>query len=201
MALISTDSMPALLVIDVQVGFDHPDWGRRNNQRAEANIAALIASWRAAKATVVHIHHDSPKDNGRLRRGAPGHAAKPEAQPLPNEKVYRKRVNSAFIGTTLEVDLRHQGFDTLVIVGLTTNHCVSTTARMAGNLGFETIVVSDATATFDRRQIDGSCRPAEDVHCAALSDLSEEFASIATTQQVLLSAGLQFTPEDDPIAG
>jgi nicotinamidase-related amidase len=94
-------------------------------------------------------------------------------------------VNSAFIGTNLEADLRTLGIETLVLVGLTTNHCVSTTARMAGNLGFETMVVADATATFDRANLDGTMRRAEDVHQAALSDLRDEFAQIVTTKWLL----------------
>jgi len=94
-------------------------------------------------------------------------------------------VNSAFIGTSLERDLRRDGIDTLVIVGLTTNHCVSTTARMAGNLGFTTFVVSDATAAFDRAALDGSMRPAEAVHSGALSDLHGEFATVVETTEIL----------------
>ena len=175
----------ALLVIDMQIGFDDPAWGPRNNPGAEANVAALIAAWRATDAPVIHIHHDSPDPAGRLRRGTPGNAPKPEALPRFDERRYRKTVNSAFIGTFLEADLRASGIETLVIVGLTTNHCVSTTARMAGNLGFETMVVADATATFDRANLDGTMRRAEEVHQAALSDLRDEFAQIVTTKWLL----------------
>ena len=171
----------ALLVVDMQTGFDDPAWGPRNNPAAEANVARLIAAWRAARCPVIHVHHDSPDPAGRLRRGTPGHAAKPEALPREDERTYRKTVNSAFIGTSLEADLRAAGIETLVIVGLTTNHCISTTARMSGNLGFETMVASDATATFDRANLDGTIRPAAEVHQAALSDLRDEFAQIVTT--------------------
>ena len=178
----------ALLIIDVQKGFDDASWGARNNRQAEANIAMLLAKWRAARRPVIHVQHDSTVSNGSFRPGTPGNEAKPEALPLPGEEpVYRKTVNSAFIGTTLERDLRSRGISTLVIVGLTTNHCVSTTARMAGNLGFRTLVVEDATATFDRRGIDGKVRPAAEVHAAALSDLNEEFASIVDTDALLRS--------------
>ena len=175
----------ALLVIDMQMGFDDPAWGPRNNPGAEANVAALIAAWRAAGAPVVHVLHDSPAPSGRFRRGTPGNAVKPEAQPRERESIYRKTVNSAFLGTGLDADLRALGIGSLAIIGLTTNHCVSTTARMAGNLGFETFVVADATATFDRAHLDGTIRLAEDVHRAALSDLQGEFARIVETKWLI----------------
>jgi len=171
----------ALLVIDMQIGFDDPSWGLRNNPDAEANAAAVIAAWRDVGAPVIHVHHDSPAPTGRLRRGTPGNAPKPETRPQEHEPVYRKSVNSAFIGTSLDADLRTMGVDTLAIVGLTTNHCVSTTTRMAGNLGFRTYLAADATATFDRAGLDGRIRPAAEVHDAALSDLQDEFAEIVSS--------------------
>lgn len=175
----------ALLVIDMQIGFDDPAWGPRNNPILEANVAALIAAWRVLALPVIHVHHDSPTPCGRMRPGTPGNAAKHQAKPLATEKVHRKRVNSAFIGTSLEADLAHLGVKAVFIAGLTTNHCISTTARMAGNLGFDTFVIADATATFDRAALDGTLRRAADVHAAALSDLQGEFAEIVETKTVL----------------
>jgi nicotinamidase-related amidase len=178
------------MVIDMQQGFDDLAWGPRNNPGAEANVAALIAAWRSAGAPVIHVHHDSPEISGRLRRGTPGNAVKPEAQPLYHELLYRKSVNSAFIGTSLESDLRALGIGTLVIVGLTTNHCISTTARMAGNLGFETFVAADATAAFARLNLDRTIRLAADVHQAALSDLQDEFAQIVDTKWLIAALAM-----------
>ena len=178
-----------LIVVDVQQGFLDPSWGPRSNPEAEAHIARLIAGWRRTGRPIRHIHHSSRSPTGSFYRGTPGHQPKPEAQPEPGEPIHVKEVNSSFIGTTLEQELRAHGVDTLVIVGLTTNHCVSTTTRMAGNLGFTTYVVEDATATFDRLGLDGEVRPAADVHAAALSDLSEEFASIVQTDRVLQLLG------------
>jgi nicotinamidase-related amidase len=175
----------ALLIIDVQKGFDDARWGARNNPLAETQIALLLAKWRAARLPVIHVQHDSTTSNGSFQPGTPGNEPKLEALPLPGEPVYRKTVNSAFIGTSLERDLRGRGIATLVLVGFITNHCVSTTARMAGNLGFKTFVVEDATATFDRMGLDGRLRPAAEVHASALSDLNEEFAEIIDTHAIL----------------
>jgi nicotinamidase-related amidase len=179
----------ALILIDVQQAFLDPRWGERNNPQAESNIGRLLAAWRNAGRPVRHVVHDSVEPNSLLRPESPGNAIQPAAAPKPAEPVFHKHVNSGFIGTNLEKDLRNEGIDTLVIVGLTTNHCVSTTARMAGNLGFNTFVVSDATASFARPALDGTIRPAEAVHSAALSDIHGEFATVVDTAEVLESLG------------
>jgi nicotinamidase-related amidase len=179
----------ALIVVDVQQGLADPGTGQRNHPQAESNIALLLAAWRNSGRPIRHVVHDSVEPNSLLRPGLPGNAIQAAAAPEPHEPVYRKSVNSAFIGTSLESDLRQDGIDTLVIVGLTTNHCVSTTVRMAGNLGFTTFVVSDATAAFARPALDGTQRPAEDVHSGALSDLHGEFATVLDTAEVLKRAG------------
>jgi nicotinamidase-related amidase len=175
----------ALLVVDVQQGLADPGQGERNNPQAESNIARLLEAWRNSGRPVRHVVHDSVEPNSLLRPGLPGNAIQSAATPKTDEPVYRKHVNSAFIGTSLEADLRGEGIDTLVIVGLTTNHCVSTTVRMAGNLGFTTYVIGDATAAFARPRLDGSLRSAEDVHAGALSDLHGEFATVVDTAEVL----------------
>jgi nicotinamidase-related amidase len=159
----------ALIVIDVQKAFDLPRWGNRNNWGAEANIPRLIAARRSSGRPVIHVHHETAAPESTFRRDNLGIETKSEALPADGEPLYWKSVNSAFIGTTLEANLRRVGMATVVVVGLTTNHCVSTTVRMAGNLGFETFVVSDATATFGQAGLDGRIRPTEEVHASALS--------------------------------
>jgi nicotinamidase-related amidase len=179
----------ALIVVDVQQAFLDPRYGERNNPQAESNIARLLAAWRNSGRPIRHIVHDSVEPDSLLRPDRPGNAIQAIATPKAGEPVYRKHVNSAFIGTKLESDLHHDGIDTVVIVGLTTNHCVSTTARMAGNLGFKTLVVSDATASFARAALDGTLRPAESVHSAALSDLHGEFATVIDAAKLLKRIG------------
>lgn len=176
---------PALLLIDVQQGFDEPGWGIRNNPEAERRIADLLAAWRAEGLPVLHVQHMSTGPTSPLRPGLPGNAFKPEALPAAGEPVFRKTVNSAFIGTDLEAHLRKAGIRRLAVAGLTTDHCVSTTVRMAANLGFEVVVVDDATATFDRTGPDGTRHSAEEMHRTALASLHGEFAEVRSTDDLL----------------
>lgn len=175
----------ALIIIDVQQGFDEPVWGRRNNPQAEANIARLLQAWRAGGRPLFHVQHLSREPNSPLRPNASGCDFKDEVRPLPGEPVVTKHVNSAFIGTNLEAMLRSHGIETVVITGLTTNHCVETTTRMAGNLGFTTYIVEDAAATFDRTGPDGKLYPAEHIHAVSLASLHGEFATVVSTETVL----------------
>ena len=94
-------------------------------------------------------------------------------------------MNSAFIGTGLEERLREQGIERVVIAGLTSDHCVSATARMAGDLGFDVYVVADATATFGRTGPDGEHLAAEQVHAVSLATLEGEFATVVRTEELL----------------
>lgn len=175
----------ALLVIDVQQGFDDPGWGARNNPAAEANIGRLLAAWRGRRWPVVHTQHRSVEPDSPLHPDRPGFQFKRTASPLAGEPVFEKSVNSAFIGTGLEAYLRDRRIDSLVVVGLTTDHCVSTTVRMAGNLGFDTWLVEDAAATFDRMDATGNRLPAELVHAVNVGSLRGEFCRVATTERIL----------------
>ncbi|HVA96267.1 MAG TPA: cysteine hydrolase family protein [Candidatus Acidoferrales bacterium] len=175
----------ALILIDVQKGFDDPKWGQRNNPQAEKNIAKLLTAWRKSNQPIFHIKHNSVEPHSPLRPEQSGNDIKDIVAPLPGEPLITKTVNSALIGTNLEKQLRKQKIDTVVIVGLTTDHCVSTTSRMAGNLGFTVYVVSDATATFDRKGYNGKQYSAKMMHEAALVSLQNEFATIIDTNTLL----------------
>jgi nicotinamidase-related amidase len=181
-------SPPALLLIDVQQGLDAPGWGERNNPDAEARMLELLAAWRQRGWPVIHVQHDSMEPDSPLRPERPGNALKPGFEPAAGEPHFRKTVNSAFVGTELESHLRGAGIRSLVAVGLTTDHCVSTSVRMAGNLGFDAVVVEDATATFERTGPAGEHWTAEQMHRAALASLHGEFARVESAAGVL--AGL-----------
>jgi nicotinamidase-related amidase len=177
----------ALLLIDIQKGFDDVAYwgGARNNPQAESHAAALLDHWRKKGLPVFHVKHCSTQAGSRLAEGHPGNDFQDVVAPKNDEPVITKNVNSAFIGTDLKAMLEQQGIQQVVVVGLTTDHCVSTTVRMAANYGFDTVVVSDATATFDKKAPDGKLFPAQLVHETALASLHNEFATVVTTAELI----------------
>jgi nicotinamidase-related amidase len=180
-----TASGEALLVIDMQLGFDDPSWGRRNNPDAERQALRLIRHWRDKRQPVIFVRHDSPDVASPLFRERRGNAFKPGFEICEGDSLIAKRVNSAFIGTDLEPRLRETGIRDLTILGLTTDQCVSTTARMASNLGFATTVVEDACACFGQTSRDGVEVSAEVMHLAHMTTLHSEFARVTRVSGLL----------------
>ncbi|ULQ57087.1 cysteine hydrolase [Flavihumibacter rivuli] len=184
---ISLEGNPALVLIDFQKGFEDISYwgGQRNNPAAEANAARLLHYWRENNLPVIHIQHCSSNPDSRLAEGQEGNEIKDLVKPLAGEPVIKKNVNSAFIGTDLKQQLDDAGISQLVIAGLTTDHCVSTTTRMAGNYGYETFLVADACATFNKVGADGQNYPAELIHDTALASLHNEFAIVMNTDELI----------------
>lgn len=189
----------ALLLVDIQQGFSHPShWGHtRSNPRFEENITKLLTAFRATSATIIHVAHHSLLPESLLHPTAlNGTAVQFYAFAAPSadnsEPVIVKNVNSAFIGTDLETLLRRKSIDALFIVGLTTDHCISTTTRMAANLGVvnsagnkgRVVLIGDATATFERGGWD-----AETIHSVHLASLDGEFAEVLSTEAVVELVG------------
>ena len=179
-------SKAALILVDVQKAWDDPKLrGLRNNPDAERRMAELLAAWRRTGRPIFHIRHDSLFPESPFRRDRPGNEIKDEVKPITGEPVIGKSVNSAFIGTDLETQLRRAGIGEVVIAGISTDHCVSTTARMAGNLGFKTVVVSDATVALDRVGAHGKTYGAQLIHETALASLNGEFAEVLDSKELL----------------
>lgn len=174
-----------LLIIDVQKGFDDPIWGERNNLEAERNIERILSSWRETNRPVIHVQHLSTSPTSPLRSGYMGSEIKDGVKPLLHEPLLTKSVNSAFIGSNLEERLKANEYRTIVIVGLTTDHCVSTTTRMAANLGFDVYLISDATATFGRIGDNGRYYAPEVIHEINLVSLNREFATVIGTAKLM----------------
>ena len=180
------DDTAALIVIDVQQGFDDPAWGRRDNPDAEANIARLVKAWADAARPIVLVRHDSREPRSPLAPGSPGNALKPVVADAPHDLFVTKHVNSAFYGEPdLHAWLGERGVRQLVVCGIQTNQCVETTARMAGNLGYDVTLPIDATHTFDMAGPDGQTVSADELTRATAASLHGEFADVVRTDDVV----------------
>ena len=167
-------------LVDVQKAFLEKDYPgiKRNNYDAEFICGKILTEWRKLKLPIIHVRHSSTNKKSKLHKSKPGFEFNDYVKPLNNEIILTKKVNSAFIGTKLEDMLINFKINTLVIVGMTTNHCLSSTVRMSGNLGFETYLVSDSTACFNTKGIGGKMIDCELIYESSIASLNEEFATI-----------------------
>ncbi|WP_415949268.1 cysteine hydrolase family protein [Streptomyces sp. KLOTTS4A1] len=183
----------ALVVVDVQRGFDVPEfWGPRNNPAADENIATLIAAWQESERPVVFVRHDSDKPASPLRHGQEGNDFKAYVEERRGkgggpELLVTKSVNSAFYGTPdLHAWLKAAGIGQIALVGIQTNMCVETTARMGGNLGYDVLVALDATHTFDLAGPDGGQLTADELsYATAVSLHGGGFARVVRTAELV----------------
>lgn len=183
----SLNKNTALLVVDIQKGFDDTAYwgGNRNNPMAEENAKKILEVFRAQQLPVFIIQHCSEDPQSLLHESSAGNALKDDFIPLENEYLIKKNVNSSFIGTNLKETLDKLSIENTVITGLTTIHCVSTTTRMSGNFGFNTYLIEDACATFDRVGINGEKYSAQEIHNMELACLNNEFATVINTTELI----------------
>lgn len=178
----------ALIVIDVQLGFESSSWPQRNNPFCEANVETLIAEWRQRRRPVVFVKHGSRKPGSPLAAGTAGHAFKTVISGEP-DLLIEKQVHSAFYGRPdLDSWLQEHAIEGVVITGIATDHCCETTARMAGDLGYKVVFPLDATHTFDRTAPDGTVIPADEVARRTAASLHREFGEVTTTEEILLAS-------------
>ncbi len=179
--------MIALLLIDIQEGLDESEhWGgSRNNPQAEKNCRRILDYFRERNWPLYHIQHCSTNPGSPLFPGKKGNDIKSIVAPTKGEQVIQKNTNSAFINTNLGKTLQNERIEKLVLVGLTTDHCVSATVRNAADLGYKSFLISDATATYAKTGIDGNFYEAELIHQISLASLRDEFATILTTVDLL----------------
>ncbi|CAM5486782.1 hydrolase [Streptomyces tanashiensis] len=185
----------ALVVVDVQKGFEQEFWGRRNNPEAEANIAALIDAWQGTGRPVVFVRHDSSQAGSPLAPGTEGNGFKEFVEERRGkgsgpELLVTKSVNSAFYGEPdLDAWLKGAGVRQIVVVGIQTNMCNETTARMGGNLGYDVLFALDAMHTFDLAGPFGWTQTAEELtRATAVSLHGGRFARVVTTEDVVKGA-------------
>ncbi|CAI7652071.1 unnamed protein product [Penicillium viridicatum] len=189
----------ALILIDNQSGFSDPKtishWGgTRSNPNYETNLQALLSAFRVARSSsstlleVIHVFHSSTTPESPFHPSNPGQGIRPLDFATPasdgSEPVFWKSVNSSFIGTGLEAHLRGKGFRQLIIAGLTTDHCVSTTVRMAANLGVVDRYLGDGPV---RLRLDGTHENDPEVNkgrIVSVASLDGEFADVFATKEV-----------------
>ena len=174
-----------LLPVDLQTAFDGPAWPPRWNAEADANGLALLDAWRARGRPIIHVRHDSVSEGSTLAAGQPGNAFRPGFGPQGDEPVVSKSVNAAFIGTDLDLRLRRLGAAHLVVFGISTDMCVSTTVRVGANLGWDMVLVGDACDCFDMPDGAGGIIPAREIHAAHVATLGFEFARLARTADLV----------------
>ncbi len=177
---------PALLLVDIQKAFLEKDYPGliRNNENAEFICGKILKKWRTLDLPIIHVRHSSSNPESKLHKSRPGFEFNDYVTPLETEMVLTKEVNSAFIGTNLENILIKSHIDTLVIVGMTTNHCISTTVRMSGNLGFDTYLISDSTACYNTKGLNGEIIDCNTIYNSSLASLQEEFATVIDSKEL-----------------
>ena len=179
-----------LLPVDLQQAFDAPPWPRRWNAAVDANGLALLAAWRSAGRPIIHVRHDSVQPGSTLAPGHRGNDFRPGFGPEGDEPLVAKSVNSAFIGTDLELRLKRLGARHVVVFGISTDMCVSTTVRTGANLGWDMVLVPDACDCFDLPDGAGGTIAAEEIQRAHVATLAVEFCRTLTTAELTESLSL-----------
>ena len=189
------DETTALLLVDVQKGVNEVKYyggpsGKRNNHSAEENMRCLLAEWRRLGKRVAFTRHNSREINSPLKLDLETGDQIEGLEINGSDIVVEKDVNSGFIGTSLELELRRSGINRLVVMGFYTNYCIETTVRMAGNLGFDTYLVHDACAAVNTLGHDGEYYEPDLVHNMSIASLHGEFCT-AISKEVAMRLCLE----------
>ena len=189
------DRTTALLLVDVQKGVNEVKYyggqsGKRNNHSAEENMRCLLAEWRRLGKRVAFTRHNSREINSPLKLELETGNQIEGLEINGPDIVVEKDVNSGFIGTSLELELRRSGINRLVVMGFYTNYCIETTVRMAGNLGFDTYLVHDACAAVNTLGHDGEYYEPDLVHNMSIASLHGEFCT-AISKEVAMRLCLE----------
>jgi nicotinamidase-related amidase len=172
----------ALLVIDAQDSFKITSrWHRRNNPVFEANVARLIAAYRAVGLPVIYFLHTD--DDPGFETTSQYYKLMDFIDPKPNEPVLEKNTRNVFTSTRLSELLLEKGVRRLAITGIQMEQCCETSARVAADLGYAVDFVIDATLTFP---IENREKPAEELDVDSIRERTEyvlrgRFATITTT--------------------
>jgi nicotinamidase-related amidase len=135
---------------------------------------------------VVRVRHSSTNPGSPLRPDRSGYAYKPEVAALTPALEITKSVHSAFLGTPdLGEWLKARDARQVVISGIQTNRCCETTARMAGDLGYDVLFVIDATHTFSEMGPDGVVVTGDEFARATAANINRHFGTVVHTGDLL----------------
>ncbi|WP_067813893.1 cysteine hydrolase family protein [Actinomadura kijaniata] len=139
----------ALLVIDIQESFRQtPRWQAVSNPAIVERAGRLVDAARERGDLVVWILHTAP-GTGNPFDPVTGHVRLMDGLAArEGEPVLSKTSRNSFTTTGLQRILTERGIRELVVCGIQTEQCCETTARVAGDLGYDVTFVTDATATF-----------------------------------------------------
>lgn len=174
-----------LVILDMQIAIDHPDWGIRNNPDAEDNIVLILSAWRKRGWPIIHVRHNSANPKSHYAPGQGGYAFKEDVAPLGDEAIVTKTVHSAFVEDGLRNALSKLGAKTLLLAGVKTNNSIEATVRHGSNLGYDIRLLADACFTHDQIDWNGKTWSAEDIHAIALSNLDGEYCTVDTVAAAL----------------
>lgn len=169
-----------LLIINAQQGI-HNIKNNRSNLKAEENIKLLLNNWRNNSRDIIHIKHISDAENSLFYRNSSSSHFMSGFEPNAKELVLEKNKSSAFVETKLQDHLETIASPTLILAGFTANECIEATARDAKELGYNTIVIGDATAMFDLTGQDQKLYKAEKVHNLVLTNINVHYARVEST--------------------
>jgi len=174
-----------LVLIDLQYEYLAGPIALPDARAAIANTAKLLARARAAGTSIFHVAHKG-RPGGLFDRSAERGAIVTELAPLPGEPVIEKGLPNAFAGTDLQAKLAATERKEIILAGLMTHMCVSSTARAGLDLGYRITVDADSCATRDLPDGRGGSIAAATVHEVALAELSDRFAIIARGDDALV---------------
>lgn len=180
----------ALIVIDIQNEYYAGDGFRGkmvipDGRAVLANSKQLVDFAHKNHMPVYFVRHVGAKSGPLFAEGTVYAEFHQELQPTAQDTVIEKATPSAFVGTDLDARLKQQGVTTLLVVGLMTHMCVSSTARDAVPLGYSVLIAGDATATRDLDDGAGGVVDHRVLQRAALAGVADVFAEIHSTRDIL----------------
>ncbi len=180
-----TANETALIVIDIQNEYFDGKMPIADGMKVLTQSRKLVDFAHAHAMPVFFVRHEGPADGPLFAKDHFLSEFHPELLPVEGDITITKATPSSFVGTDLDAQLKAKGTKTLIVCGLMTHMCVSSTARDAVPLGYEVIIPQDATATRSLATWDNNVVDSKDLQRAALAAVADVFAEIKTTQQVL----------------